>query len=111
MALKEYIYNITETSYSPYNLLEVGTIKKDKNKEFIIDYDYEEGEEEIHTLPNGDPGSPAYGPEITLLTMFTELKDKNGNMVSVNIFPILELIEDGALDLYNIEKEISESHE
>ena len=111
MALKEYIYNVTRPSYSPYNLLEVGTIRKDKNKEFIINYDYEEGEKEIHTLPNGDPGNPAYGPEITLLTMFTELKDKKGNMVSVNILPILEWVEDGELDLYNIEKEISESYE
>jgi len=70
-----------------------------------IDYLYDPGEPMVWTEPNGDPGTPGCGPSIEILAVYTILKDKNNNEVTVDILPIWDY------DLDTLEEEILESYE
>ena len=42
-----------------------------KGVEFLVEYSVEPGEPEVHTLPNGDPGTPGTPDKITILSVET----------------------------------------
>jgi len=42
-----------------------------------VDYEFYEGEPEVWTYSNGDPGHPGSGPEVDVLS----IQDENGNTV------------------------------
>ena len=70
-----------------------------------IHYTREAGEPEVHTLPNGDPGTPGTDPTITIHHVFISLKDKNKNDIDVDIYPIIDEFE------VDLEYEIEETYE
>jgi hypothetical protein len=73
-----------------------------------IHYTREKGEAEVHTLPNGDPGTPEFSPVITIHHIFIILKDKNKNNIEVDIYPIIDEFE---IDMEDVDYEIEESYE
>ncbi len=73
-----------------------------------IHYKREEGEPEVYTLPNGDPGTPGTDPTITIHHIFITLKDKNKNDVDVDIYPIIDEFE---IDMEHLEYEIEETYD
>lgn len=73
-----------------------------------IHYTREEGEPEVHTLSNGDPGTPGTDPTITIHHIFITLKDKNKNNIDVDIYPIIDEFE---IDMEHVDDEIEESYE
>jgi|TARA_R110002167_G_scaffold87053_10_gene235586 hypothetical protein len=73
-----------------------------------IHYTREEGEAEVHTLPNGDPGTPGTDPTVTIHHIFITLKDKNKNDIDVDIYPIIDEFE---IDMEHVDYEINEYYE
>ncbi len=71
-------------------------------------YEYEEGEPEIHTYSNGDPGYPGSAPAVTILKAMLVLADIHDNKVMVDINPLLHEMFD--LDLDIVEEEILDYH-
>ena len=71
-----------------------------------VHYEYDPGEPMIHTYPNGDPGHPGSAPSVNIYAAYAEVKDKNGLLVSVNIWPYLCLD-----DQADIEEKLYNQHE
>lgn len=71
-----------------------------------VEYEYDPGEPMIHTYPNGDPGHPGSAPSVNIYAAYAEVKDKNGLIVSVNIWPYLCLD-----DQADIEEKLYNQHE
>ena len=73
-----------------------------------IHYTREAGEPEVHTEPNGDPGTPGTDPTITIHYIFIILKDKNTNAIEIDIYPIFDEFD---IDIDNLEDEINSEYE
>ena len=73
-----------------------------------IHYTREDGEPEVHTELNGDPGTPGTDPTVTIHHIFITLKDKNKNDIDVDIYPIIDEFE---IDMEHVDYEINEYYE
>ena len=70
-------------------------------------YTYEPGDPGVHTYPNGDPGYPGTGPEVTIHSAYAAQQDQLGKLVDVDV---LELITP-YIDLDDVEQQIIEDDE
>jgi len=70
--------------------------------EVEVEYFYYPGEAEVHTEPNGDPGTPGYGPSVEVYHVWYNTMDRIGNIVSVEVKDLLE---------EDFEERILETHE
>jgi len=70
-------------------------------REVEVEYYYYPGEDEIHTLPNGDPGTPGSPPSAEMVHVWCELVNDRGN---INLVDILEFVEPEGLSDEIIEK-------
>ena len=76
--------------------------------EITVEYNYETGEDVVHTEPNGDPGTPGYPATVEITAVFTTLLNMSDEYIPINIMSILEL---DSSYIEKIEEEILESHE
>lgn len=74
----------------------------DLGEDVTVEYSYEPGEPEVHTLSNGDPGTPGYGPGVDVYHVWYNCLDRLGNLISVDVKDLLE---------EDFEEKILESHE
>jgi hypothetical protein len=58
--------------------------------EVTIEYEYDPGEPDQWYDSNGDPGTPGYGPSVTIYNVWCLLKDEKGTEHSVDIFNIID---------------------
>ena len=88
--MARYTYNIDETLYCE------------------VDYTYHKKEEEVWTESNGDPGTPGHPAYIEVHAVYMPLKDEIGNVVGVDVMPLLHEMD---IDLENIEEIIENNYE
>ena len=73
-----------------------------------FDYEYEPGEAEVTYYSDGS-GYPGSNSEVTIHHAWIQLKNKNGELIDVDIFPYINTIEE--LDIEDIINEITSHHE
>jgi hypothetical protein len=67
-----------------------------------VEYTYHPGEPDQWYDSNGDPGTPGYGPTADIKHVWYTTKDRNGNLVTVDVEHLLE---------EDIEEKVLEFHE
>ena len=67
-----------------------------------VEYTYDPGEPHQYYDSNGDPGTPGYGPTADIKHVWYTTKDRNGNLVTVDVEHLLE---------EDIEEKVLEFHE
>ena len=75
--------------------------------ELDIKYTYDAGDDPIYEGSNG--GYPGSKGEVTILHVFIDAKDENGNSVRVDVKQFLEKLDED--QIYNLETQILEEHE
>ena len=72
------------------------------DKDVHLEYTYEPGEPEVHTLPNGDPGYPGSSATVDIEHAWAIFTDVTGEQREVDIFSIIDI---------DLESVILENHE
>ena len=84
-------------------------IIKEISPDYYIEiyYTYEKGDDPIYEGSNG--GYPGSSSEVSILQIFAEVKDDEGNKLKVDVKPFLENLDEDSI--YDLENKVLEEHE
>jgi hypothetical protein len=80
---------------------------KINNVTIDVIYTFIEGESEVYTEPNGDPGTPGFPPGVEIQEAWVELSNDRGGTSVVNILQFIDM----GIALFDIEEKLLEDHE
>ena len=63
---------------------------KHNDLDLEIEYTYDPGEPDQWYDSNGDPGTPGYGPSVTIYSVWCSLEDAKGIEHDVDIYKIID---------------------